>query len=373
MNKFFIVCPCYKPNIAPINRLLAFVEALDKRAICFNLVFVYPDEDASKLECDLNNVKITYLWDSYKCRNKWYKFFRSFFDIWMFIRNLKQGDIIFMYGGGQYLPFIVGHNGIKVYHERTEHPWVIPVTPAFLQKSYLKACKKLDGLFVISTELQKFFYHIGVKNVFIINMIVDSTRFKGLKKAENRSRYIAYCGTASNNKDGVDDLIRAFSIVHKSYSQYRLVIMGKAPNQNDECGNLKLVQDLGIERYVEFTGIIPAKEMPQRLIDADIVALARPDSLQAKSGFPTKLGEYLLSGNPVVVTKVGDIPLFLTDGVNALLSEPGNYVEFANKLIWAIENPNQANTIGKRGREIALNFFNYKIETDKLIKVIIQK
>ena len=48
-----------------------------------------------------------------------------------------------------------------------------------------------------------------------------------------------------------------------------------------------------------------------------MLVLARPDNIQAKGGFPTKLGEYLATGNPVVVTKVGEIPNYLIDGVNA--------------------------------------------------------
>ena len=65
-------------------------------------------------------------------------------------------------------------------------------------------------------------------------------------------------------------------------------------------------------------------EVPQLLMDSEVLALDRPNSIQAQCGFPTKLGEYLLTGNPVVVTKVGDIPLFLEDGVSALLAEKRN-------------------------------------------------
>ena len=62
---------------------------------------------------------------------------------------------------------------------------------------------------------------------------------------------------------------------------------------------------------IVFTGIVSAADIPQILKNAAVLALDRPDSLQAQCGFPTKLGEYLLTENPVIVTKVGDIPLFL--------------------------------------------------------------
>lgn len=104
--------------------------------------------------------------------------------------------------------------------------------------------------------------------------------------------------------------------------------------------------------------------------NAAVLALDRPDSLQAQCGFPTKLGEYLLTENPVIVTKVGDIPLFLKDGETALLAEERNPKEFSSKIIWALEHPEEAAEIGKAGAQVAMREFNYLNETKKIIDVI---
>lgn len=103
--------------------------------------------------------------------------------------------------------------------------------------------------------------------------------------------------------------------------------------------------------------------MPQILKNAAVLALDRPDSLQAQCGFPTKLGEYLLTENPVVVTKVGDIPLFLKDGETALIAEERDPQDFSSKLIWALQNPEEASKIGKAGALVAMREFNYLNET----------
>ena len=79
---------------------------------------------------------------------------------------------------------------------------------------------------------------------------------------------------------------------------------------------------------------------------------------------------YLLTENPVVVTKVGDIPLFLKDGQSALLAEERNPEAFASKLIWALEHPAEAAAIGKEGAKVALSAFNYLTETRKILNVI---
>ena len=89
--------------------------------------------------------------------------------------------------------------------------------------------------------------------------------------------------------------------------------------------------------------------------------------MQAKYGFPTKLGEYLLSGNPVVVTAVGDIPYYLENGVSALIVPPSDATSFSQSLIWILDNPDKAKIIGENGRKVAMAFFNSQIESEKII------
>jgi len=92
--------------------------------------------------------------------------------------------------------------------------------------------------------------------------------------------------------------------------------------------------------------------------------------LQAKHGFPTKLGEYLLTGNPVVVTTVGDIPGFLKDGESAVFAKPDEPESFSSRLNWVLDHKEEGIEIGERGKEVALKEFNYLIESQKLAKVI---
>lgn len=366
----YIVFSSYKPNEAPTNRVLAILRGLDELGLEAQFVLLYPSSNCDKLnDVLLKNIKIKYLWEKRTWRNKIYKYLVSFIDAKRFAKTLKEGDTVVLFGCSSYIPYFTKIRGVKVFQERTEHPRVNPSEIPLLQKRYLKHIPNLDGMFVISNGLKRVMEDYAAKNVRVINMLVDSARFDGITKTTSE-KYIAYCGTASNNKDGVDVLIKAFAIMAKKYSDVKLKIMGKAPTKDDESGNLKLVEELGIKGQVDFTGIIKAQDMPQMLKNATIVALARPDSLQARCGFPTKLGEYLLSENPVVVTKVGDIPLYLQDGVSALMVEPGDVEGFASKLIWALENPKEAKEIGLNGKQVALKEFNYKTEAQKIVNTI---
>ena len=123
----------------------------------------------------------------------------------------------------------------------------------------------------------------------------------------------------------------------------------------------------GISDNVIFLGAVSPNEMPNLLSNAEMLLLTRPNNKQAHYGFPTKLGEYLLSKRPVVVSRVGDIDAFLIDGVNAKLVQPDNIAEIANKMIWISNNPAESNTLGIKGHECAISNFNNVTEVKKIL------
>lgn len=373
MGKFYALKTAYEPNTAGTNRFMGMLKALSDKGIETNVVFFMSDRNKSTAPA-MPHIHYHYLWKKFNVKNNIVKnLLYVFIYSKLFVCSLEDEDVVYLYGCNEMIADLIRKPKVKVYHERTEHPLVSKMKLLNVNK-YLNACTHLDGLFVISRGLKKYFRSVGVdeKMIHIINMTVDPSRFRGLKSTP-RERYIAYCGKATNNKDGVDQLIKAFAITAKTHPDVKLYIIGSPPDNNDESGNLKLVKSLGIEDKVVFTGVISAANIPQVLLNAEVLALDRPDNIQAKYGFPTKLGEYLLTGKPVVVTNVGDIGYFLKDGESALISKPNSLEDFSNKMNWALDNQQQASIIGERGRIVALKEFNAVIEAEKILTVIFNK
>lgn len=376
MSSLYIIQNVFKPNEATTNRLLAFIRSIDKAGVKATVTFIMPDKDKSTIDEPFKHVTIKYLWNSFTPSNKYLKYLFGFWYAHRFARALKDGDDVMMFDVCFWDVFM-NQKGVNYYYEVTECPDVItfPSLPFdSSRKRYFSFCKKLQGLMVISTGLIDYFIQKGIdKNkIHLINMVVDANRFMGVSNLL-KDDYIAYCGTASNNKDGVDQLIEAFSIFHKQYSNYKLYIFGNTPSRKQANNNYELVERLGLKEYVIFSGMVPAERIPELLIGAFALALDRPDNIQAKYGFPTKLGEYLLTGRPVVVTRVGDIPYFLTDMKSALLAQPNNPSDFAAKLMWVCEHPEEAEKIGANGKSVALEHFNSDIEAKKLLSIIMAR
>lgn len=372
---FYIVNYTYNPNTAVSNRLLGYYAALDKLGITTTVVYLAPDEQ--RINISYKNINIIYIHNRFHHRNKILKYIQIQHNIKNFLKRLHKGDVVYTYGVNPITASLLKIKGIQVYAEKTEHVTINSggrVT-SLDQRNMIKVAKKLNGLFVISEPLRKSFIDFGVDSskIKIINMTVNPDRFIGLTKRKVADRYIAYCGTVSNNKDGVDQLLKSFGIIAKKIPDIKLYIIGDTPLTEDKSNNLELIMSLGISDKVVFTGVVSIQDMPQLLKDAEALVLDRPDSIQAQCGFPTKLGEYLLTENPVIVTKVGDIPKFLTDGVSALLAEERNPEDFASKIEWVLSHKEEAAEIGKRGALVALKNFNCEIETKKIIDFIMKK
>lgn len=369
----YFVSPVHAPNTAVTNRMLCYYSALEKKQIPATIVYLYPDSNLSRLDENFKYLRVNYLWDKGVYRSKVLRGFFVLLNILRFYFILKKGDIVYTHGINRLTKVILRKKGVKVYAEKTEYLGLPSHGVLSLSRDkVIQVAKRLDGLFVISSKLKDTFIQHGVEThrIQIINMTVDASRFDALEKQNVDDPYIAYCGTLSNNKDGVDRLIQAFALVAQKIKYVKLYIIGNSPLTKEAESNLSLIDCLCIKDRVYFTGGVSAKEMPQILKNAEILALARPDSEQAQCGFPTKLGEYLLTANPVVLTAVGDIPKFLTDKKSALISDADDIEGFAERLIWGLEHKDESAIIGRNGAQIARLEFNNEVETQKLIDFI---
>lgn len=374
MGKFYILCDGYAPNQAYANHNMSFFRGFSELGVKAELVYIMPDTYGSIMEQEFPGIKVKYLWSTRFLKSRLLRNLNMICSYGKFFFSLKKGDVLLLLGCSEYLYFLVRRKGVKVFHERTEHPAAYHISRfKFFRDHYLDSCAKADGVLPISKALSDFFESSGVNHdkLQIINMVVDESRFTNVIKQKGIEKYIAYCGNGANRKDGVDLLLKSFAMISDRCPEYKLYIIGKAPSNDSE--NYRLAEELGIINRVVFTGIVPAAEIPQLLTNADILALARPDSIQNTYGFPTKLGEYLLTGNPVVITKVGDIPRFLIDKESALMSDCGDIEAFADNLLWAIQNPQKAKAIGERGRIVARENFNYLKESKKIIDFIFNR
>jgi glycosyltransferase involved in cell wall biosynthesis len=226
--------------------------------------------------------------------------------------------------------------------------------------------KHAAGYIVISSALMKYYEQFLPKERLLLSpILVDPGKALAPANPIGDRMTILHGGTFGE-KDGVPYLVRAFAIVHSALPNTRLILTGKSPNQVIMGSIRTLVQELGLVNAVEFTGFVSRNDLKRIQQEAHVFLVCRTKSVFARYGFPWKLGEYALTGKPVVATNVGDIESVFGDRESIFLAEPEDPDSIAKTLIEVLSNYENAEAVGSRGRDIALNRLNYLTETQRI-------
>jgi glycosyltransferase involved in cell wall biosynthesis len=193
-------------------------------------------------------------------------------------------------------------------------------------------------------------------------MTVDLERFnKEIQAIDGfEMPYIAFVGVMNDAKDGVSILIKAFVKIAIKFPKLKLYLIGGW--NYDTPIHSQLIKENRMEDKIFWKGELDRDQIPAIIKNATLLALPRPDSKQAQGGFPTKLGEYLSTGNPVCATTVGEIPDYITDGDSVFFAKPGSVTSFAEAMDRALCDSENAKRVGLNGRKVAEREFNKHIQ-----------
>lgn len=293
----------------------------------------------------------------------------------LLILSLKKDDICIIYGENLWLKFLVDlPRSCKLIVERNEYSTHLireNLNDRHIEKikSFEISMSKCDGIIVCSSFLKEYYSQFTCAPIFIIPLVVDISKFKIVDtKAQN---YIAYCGDFGGNKDGLDTLLESFACVSPSFPHYKLYLIGDTHEDDTKKRLQARVDELRLTNQVVFTGRIPHEEMPQMLGNASMLVLARPANKQAEGGIPSKLAEYLATGRPTLVTRVGELDKYLTDRVDVFFARPDSVEDFAIKITEILNNYNRSSLIGLEGAKSVIQF-DYKLWSNQLYKFIIK-
>ena len=245
-------------------------------------------------------------------------------------------------------------------------PWRRAYSSFYLRVTY----KLFDGVIVISEYLRGFmaqWLRRGAK-IVRIPILVDIEPYVSAGPSPCLDgRYVAYCGSLNEQKDGVLSLMKAFSLISPEFPDVKLCLIGDSDGKKSRLPEYRgHAQALSLADKVILTGTMVRGAIPPYLAHATLLALARPSSRQANAGFPTKLGEYLATGRPVVVTRTGEIESFLQDNVSVYFVAPDDVAAFADRLRYALSHLAEADKVGQTGLETARNSFDYRVGARQL-------
>jgi glycosyltransferase involved in cell wall biosynthesis len=179
-----------------------------------------------------------------------------------------------------------------------------------------------------------------------------------------RAKYlIGYIGTIGP-QDGVDYWMRAIRemVFTLGRRDFLSIIIGSG---DALAGVKKLVNELDIEAYVLFTGRLSELESRKHLSAVDVCVQPDPLSPLNDKSTMNKLMEYMALGKPTVAFDLVE-PRFSAQDA-AIYVKPNDELEFAERVIWLLDNPDECKKMGEIGRSRVANALAWEYSEPELI------
>ena len=227
----------------------------------------------------------------------------------------------------------------------------------------------VKGIILISNPLNLYFrnYLKIRKEILKIPIIVNDEQFT---LRESDSKNLVYSGSISEKHAGIFLILEAMLHISAEYKDVKLFITGDKTDSPDLNKINAFIKENSLQDKIIFTGYLSKDDLAKLTHSALALIALKPNNRQSRYNMATKIGEYLKTGRPVMISNVDTICIFLKHRENAFIVKP-EVKEIVNEVKFIIENPERAKTIGLNGKKFALTELNYKVQTERLNQFLV--
>ena len=223
---------------------------------------------------------------------------------------------------------------------------------------------KFTGLIVISEGIYDYFDNLDSDRKILIPVLVDPDRFQVV---EQKEKNIFVCSGANLERDGLLDSLNGFLLFNKQNPDFKFEIASSLNLRDSYHLRCKKLIDENLES-IHWLGPLPSYEIPDKIARASVLLLT-PHANYKTKGFPTKLGEYLMSATPVICSTIDDLDDVVRHCV-VYPVEPNSPNAIAEMLQYVISHPAEAVEKGTKARQYMLDHYTIKSYESKLIEFL---
>ena len=259
---------------------------------------------------------------------------------------------------------------------------------------YEKDNSRFDGLLgkvrYIENRIALTHYHVRMKNILAISSLLsDYYSSKGCKTiriptvvdmaeyedvhyddTEREGVVIAYAGSPAR-KDYIGNAIPALSYLDEQERKLiQLHFYGADKEAFLKSGIDETIYDQFKDNIV-CHGRIPYESVKSAIGNADFTILLRPNKRYANAGFPTKVGESMACGTPVIGNVTSDLGIYYVDGENAIVCDDESPEACARAMKRCIAlSKEKLSMMRTSAKKTADQYFNYKQYAKNLVTFI---
>lgn len=203
--------------------------------------------------------------------------------------------------------------GLKGWNERRKNIIVRLRNKIFFgQRRWTKyeayAIAHSDKVIAVIREMKDYLiekHNIPSEKLFLVPNSASASfgkelRSKTLAKPKDEEFVILYIGGIGDHR-GLDAVIKAIALLKEEIPQIKFIIYGKG--NNDIIGFLQgIVDDLDLQKEVEFNDWVDISEIPALMKKAHINVIPHKSNLHTDHTMPNKIYQMLLIGQPILVS-----------------------------------------------------------------------
>lgn len=199
----------------------------------------------------------------------------------------------------------------------------------------------------------------GIKIDLFDNTTANSTSFNAIEESQNE-KTILYFGTLIRKK-GLLELPLIFNEIVKKDRSVKLILVGKDASDSIS-GNAstwqmmqKLLSPEALLR-VKYKGSVPYHEIKTIISNATVCVF--PSFAEA---LPVSWIEAMAMQKAIIASNIGWANEVIDDGLNGFLFNPKNHLEYANKILYLLDNPELRKQFGIQARMKVENQFSNNV------------
>ena len=188
---------------------------------------------------------------------------------------------------------------------------------------------------------------------------IDESKVSGLRKSlgiQPDNKVVVFVGVLTPYQ-GIDLLIEAIPSVSKQVPEVKFLILGY-PNEDVYRARAK---ELGVEKWVQFTGKVNYDEVPTYLSLGDVAISPKKSASEAN----LKLFTYMALGLPTVVFDnrvnreiLGDLGVYASHG---------DVEDLARSLVGILRDPERRESLGAQGRNKAIRDYSWHAVATRIL------
>jgi len=179
-------------------------------------------------------------------------------------------------------------------------------------------------------------------------------------KSKTKPIHAMYLGSMGF-KNGIDLIIQAIRIVEQiKPGLLECTLIGDGP---EKPFLQQTIQNWGLKN-IKFESAIPRAQVPERVLQADILILVEREVLYGSSN---KLFDYLASGKPIVCSVYAEHNNLVEQIQCGLAASPEDTTDLAEKLMAIARIPEtERQAMGERGRAYVQQYHDYSVLAQRL-------